>query len=217
MFTGIIEGMGKIADIRRLGSESRFTLQPLYDMKNIIDGESIAINGVCLSVERHNGQLFTVYASPETMALTNLAALREGQKVNLERAVKAGDRLGGHIMSGHVDCMAILRRKQANASSIKMRLEFPQKFTLQVVAKGSVALNGISLTVNSCGPDWLEVNIIPDSQKRTNISAWEVGAGINMETDIIGKYVQRMVAPFAERPAPEGIATFDLLARNGFL
>lgn len=211
MFTGLIQGLGRVLSVSRQSLERTFVIQPLFEMANIQDGESIAINGVCLSVETHAGHAFTVYASAETIQRSNLCELEPGSMPNLERALELGERLGGHIVSGHVDCVATVSQLGRAGQSLKIKLEFPPKFGPQVVSKGSIALNGISLTINECGRNFLEVNIIPDSQRRTNIRDWRVGSKINMETDIIGKYVQHMLAPWQT-----GTLNREFLARHGF-
>lgn len=215
MFTGLVTNLGEIRQIRKNGRECRFIIYPLNKLANLQDGESIAIDGVCLSVETHTPTLFGVYASHETLSRTNLGAMRPGWKVNMERALEIGQRLDGHIVSGHIDCTARLIAKESAGSSVKMRLQYPEKFAPQVITKGSVALNGISLTINASGKDWLEINIIPDTQKRTNLPLWEIGSNINMETDIIGKYVEHMLAPW--KGANDKTGTFTLLAKNGFI
>lgn len=218
MFTGIIWGVGQIAAMDRRGSETRFTVRPGFALTDYALGESIAVNGVCLTVETFGTGWFTAYASAETMSVTNLGALRVSSTVNLERALAMGDRLGGHLVSGHVDCLAeVLSIRQAGQSRI-FKLGFPSAFAAQVIPKGSVALDGISLTVNDCGQDYLEVNIIPATQRETTISGWTPGQRVNMETDVIGKYVQRMLAPWNEgrhQPASSSI-TPDFLKEHGF-
>lgn len=218
MFTGIIMGTGQVAAVNRLGSETRFTLKPSFTLTDYVCGESIAVNGVCLTVETFGAGWFTAYASAETMAVTNLGRLQAGSTVNLERALALGDRLGGHIVSGHVDCQAeVVSVRQAGQSKI-FRLSFPGNFACQVIPKGSVALDGISLTVNDCGHDYLEVNIIPATQRETTISSWTPGSPINMETDVIGKYVSRMLGPWSASPAsatPSAI-TPEFLKEHGF-
>jgi riboflavin synthase len=138
--------------------------------------------------------------------------------VNLERALALGDRLGGHLVSGHVDCLARVDQSRPSGSSVFFRLTFPPEFGRQIIPKGSVALDGISLTVNACGKEYLEVNIIPATQSETTISRWSTGSLVNMETDIIGKYVERMVAPWSHGPDDpgKGKLTLDFLRRNGF-
>lgn len=217
MFTGLVQGLGEIARITRSGEERRFAIRPLFRMDDLRDGESIAVNGACLSVEEHGGDFFIAYASAETLARTNLRGLAQRGKVNLERALAFGERLGGHLVSGHVDCLATVRLMEMAGQSMRCVLEFPSQYGAEVIAKGSVALNGISLTVNECGPDFLEVNVIPDSQKRTNFSDWRKGSQINMETDLIGKYVRSFLGAWRpEMKAASGVS-LDMLARNGFI
>ena len=218
MFTGIIQGMGRVAAVDRSGSETRFTLRPDFALADYALGESIAVNGVCLTVETFGQGWFTAYASAETLSVTNLGALRVSSTVNLERALAMGDRLGGHIVSGHVDCLAeVVSVRQAGESRI-YQLSFPAEFGTQVIPKGSVALDGISLTVNDCGRDYLEVNIIPATQRETTISGWTPGRRVNMETDVIGKYVQRMLAPWdgGQATTQPSKITPDFLKEHGF-
>lgn len=214
MFTGIVAGTGSILTLQNMGQEIRLDVEPSFVMDDIHDGESIAINGACLSVEEHWGHKFRAYASRETLAKTNLGALQPGSTVNLERALAMGDRLGGHIVSGHIDCLCTLESITSQGQSLLLRLSFPRQFAPLVVSKGSVALNGISLTVNDCGDDFLEVNVIPDSQRRTNLREWRTGARINMETDILGKYVNHMLRPWNQG---NGALGTDFLAMHGFI
>ena len=191
MFTGIINGQGKLLAVESRGHETRFRIQALYDLADIILGESIAVNGTCLTVETSGPSLFSAYASAETMQRTALGLLKPGAKVNLERALAVGDRLGGHIVSGHVDCVA------------------------EILS----ALDGISLTVNDCGPDFLEVNVIPETWRATTVAEWAPGTRINMETDVIGKYVRHMVAPhlgLASEEAKAGKLSVGFRRENGF-
>jgi len=204
MFTGLVQGMGRIEAARRQGEETRLTIRPQFSLNDVVIGESIAVNGVCLTVETFSGGAFTAYASAETMRRTNLGELSSGSLVNLERALALGDRLGGHLVSGHVDCLARVAESGEAGLSRRYVLRFPEELGVYVVEKGSVALDGISLTVNECGADHLSVNIIPETQKATTIASWSNGRAVNMEVDIIGKYVARMVGPFAARAAREG-------------
>lgn len=225
MFTGLVLGQGEIRAVQGMGKETRLTVRPLCPLADFVLGESIAVNGVCLTVETFGQDWFSVYASAESMRLTNLGDLRTGSLVNLERALAVGDRLGGHIVSGHVDCVAqVVSVRPAGLSKI-YRLAFPAGFGPQIIAKGSVALDGISLTVNDCGPDFLEVNIIPETQKVTTIAAWTPGYRVNLETDVIGKYVQRMLGAWQGTPAAQGtqgagsasgVITEEFLRKHGF-
>ena len=218
MFTGLVMGMGRIEAADNRGAETRFRIRALFDLPGIEPGESIAVNGVCLTVETFGDNWFTVYASRETLSVSSLGALRVGSEANLERAMAMGDRFGGHIVSGHVDALAEVAEVRPAGESNIYRLTFDSAHGKYVIPKGSVALDGISLTVNGCGPDWLEVNIIPETQKATTISGWTPGRKVNMETDVIGKYVERMVAPWAgtgKDETPSGI-TMDYLREHGF-
>ncbi|HDQ40399.1 MAG TPA: riboflavin synthase [Desulfonatronum sp.] len=219
MFTGLIEGPGKVSAMtgREQGHtrEVRLEIVPEFSMQFLKHGESIAVNGVCLTVEAFFADRFTMYASPETLGLTNLGQLKAGSRVNLERALALGDRLGGHLVSGHVDCLARVGETRQLGQSRLFRLTFPDEFSRLVVPKGSVALDGISLTVNGCGRGWLEVNIIPATWQSTTISRWRPGDAVNMEADMIGKYVQRMMTPWTEHQSTGGFSE-AFLREHGF-
>lgn len=219
MFTGLVMGLGRVAAMSRMGRETRISIAALFPLSDIVLGESIAVNGACLTVESAGKNEFSAYASAETLACTSLGALATGSTVNLERALALGDRLGGHLVSGHVDCLAEVESITPAGQSRIYRLRFPAEHGDMVVQKGSVALDGISLTVNGCGPDFLTVNIIPETQKATTISSWKPGTAVNMETDLIGKYVRRMLGPFLESAssgAGGGGLTEAFLRGHGF-
>lgn len=218
MFTGLVQAKGRVERVESRGKETRFTIST-DNMKDYVKGESIAINGACLTVETFSSSFFSCYASAETMSLTNLGKLKPGSLVNCERAMAVGDRLGGHIMSGHVDCKAKVESVKSAGESTCYEISFPEEHGCFVVAKGSVALDGISLTINECGRDYLKVNIIPETSKQTTISQWSPGYEINMETDVIGKYVHQMLTPWnspkGEEPAKSKM-TMAFLRENGF-
>lgn len=215
MFTGLVLGMGELAHIAPGAGESRFTFRPLFAVTDWVKGESIAVNGVCLSVESFDPNGFTAYASRETLRLSNLGLLRRGGRVNLERALALGDRLGGHLVSGHVDGVATIESIRAAGSSTLLRVRFPEECSFQVIPKGSVALDGVSLTVNHCGAGFLEVNIIPETQASTTIGSWTAGRVINFESDLIGKYVEHMLGAWKQRGENSRL-TLDVLRDNGF-
>lgn len=215
MFTGIIHGQGEVTALQTTGKETRLSLRARYALEDIQQGESIAVNGVCLTVESFGTRTFTAYASAETMSRTNLGLLRPGALVNMERALAVGDRFGGHIVSGHVDCLATVAGIAKAGQSRCIRLHFPAAYGPEVVGKGSVTLDGISLTVNDCGPEHLEVNVIPETWEVTTVGHWTEGASVNMETDIIGKYVRHMLRPYTEQPAESRIDA-DFLKQHGF-
>lgn len=220
MFTGIVQGLGEVLEKSSNGREARFQIRALFEHAPWVDGESIAINGVCLSVEKHEQGIFTAYASAETLSHTNLGALQAGSKVNLERALAFGERLGGHLVSGHVDCVATVGNVSTQGQSRKITVNFPANFSDQVISRGSITLDGISLTVTSCGKGFLTVNLIPDSQKRTNAHGWKTGVKLNMETDLIGKYVCGYLAAhsgLAGQGAKNGNLDKNFLLQNGFI
>ncbi len=215
MFTGLVAGLGEIIALSRMGEDARLRVRPLFNLDNPIRGESIAVNGACLTIESHASGVFVAYASGETLSRTTLGGLKTGDCVNLERALALGDRLGGHMVSGHVDCLATVSSVSSAGLSTRFRLSFPPEYAPQVIAKGSVALDGISLTINACENDFLEVNIIPETQNATTIKFWTPGRPVNMETDLIGKYVQRCLQWPQARPDSPGL-TLDFLREHGF-
>lgn len=213
MFTGIVS-LAKIERITFAGRDAQLTVAPLTMFSHLERGESIAVNGACLTVENFGSKDFTVFASAETLAVTTLNRLSAGHMVNIERALAVGDRLGGHIVSGHVDCTATITAITPVGHSQRIRVQFPQQFAPQVIAKGSVTLDGISLTINECGHNFLEINAIPETQTATTIQYWKTGHIINFETDIIGKYIQHNMQ-FSQAQEKTGI-TLDFLQENGF-
>ena len=215
MFTGLIIGMGEVTRVIKGTGESRFGFRPLFPVSSWVKGESIAVNGVCLSVETFDTRLFTAYASQETLSLSNLGGLRQGDKVNLERALALGDRLGGHLVSGHVDGLAEIESVREAGSSKVIRVSFPEEFSSQVIPKGSVALDGVSLTINRCGKGFLEVNVIPETRETTTIGAWRTGQSLNFETDMLGKYVEQMLKTWKDAPGQSRLS-MDFLRENGF-
>lgn len=218
MFTGLIQTTGRISGLSSAGRETRMRIQPIRKMSGLEHGESIAVNGVCLTVEEFSLDWFHVYASSQTMSVTNLGRLRPGDVVNLERALTLKDRLGGHLVSGHVDCQASVAQIEKAGQSTIFKLNFPGEFATQVVDKGSVTLDGISLTIIDCGPDHLKVNIIPSTMKDTTISGWKPGTMVNMETDIIAKYVQKFLSASTEKGSGKVSTGMDqeFLKQHGF-
>ncbi|HWR02629.1 MAG TPA: riboflavin synthase [Humidesulfovibrio sp.] len=220
MFTGLVQGMGRVEAVEARGAETRLRIRALFDLKNIVLGESIAVNGACLTVETAGENWFTAYASAETLRHTSLGGLKSGSVANLERALALGDRLGGHLVSGHVDCVAVVTGVEPAGESRVYTLSFPAEHGAYVIQKGSVTLDGISLTVNACGPDSLSVNIIPSTQRETTISGWTAGTRVNMETDLIGKYVRNMLGAWMgsgnAEAKPASKLSMDFLRENGF-
>jgi riboflavin synthase len=216
MFTGIIEGIGIILANNFFRVQVRLRINALFSTR-IKKGESIAVNGACLTVEDFGDDWFEAYASAETLRLTNLGKLTVNSRVNLERSLEVGDRLGGHFVSGHVDTLAKVQSIRPVGSSQIIRLGFPQEFSKFLINKGSIALDGISLTINQCGDDFLEVNIIPETQKKTIISDWKIGYEANMETDLIGKYLVKKTRFPASAGNDGKQLTIEGLEKYGYL
>ena len=193
MFTGIIQEVGRIKRVLPASDTTGFWIEAGY--RDLKEGESVAVDGVCLTVEEITKTAFKVTISIETKKLTTLGRAREGMKVNLERALQPRDRFGGHIVTGHVDTTieVLMRRDLQNTSVFKFGL--PQSVERYVARKGSVAINGVSLTVNDVGPDYFEVMLIPYTLTHTNLGELEVGASVNLEVDLLARYVQRILEP----------------------
>jgi len=193
MFTGIIETMATIADIQQEGTNIHVFVDSPITQELKVD-QSVAHNGVCLTVVEIKGNIYKVTAVAETLAKTNLSYWKKGDKVNLERALKLGDRLDGHFVQGHVDATATCIEKQVLEGSWLFRFRFPASFAALVIEKGSICINGVSLTVFNVGSDECTVTIIPYTYTHTNFNAIEAGSVVNIEFDVLGKYFLRKEA-----------------------
>lgn len=198
MFTGLVEGMGIVRRIESRGGaggrpDKRIEIEPMVRFEGVVIGESIAIDGVCLTVVEWNGTTFSADVSAETLSRSTLSDRKPGDRVNLERALRLGDRFGGHIVMGHVDCVGVFKSKREEGRSIRLFFEIPEKFSRYVVEKGSIAINGVSLTVNECEGNRFDVNIIPHTAMVTNIGLLKPGDRVNIETDVIAKYVEKIL------------------------
>jgi riboflavin synthase len=193
VFTGIVEELGEITAVENLGDASRFRLRGPVVTDGAKHGDSIAVNGVCLTVVDHEGDEFTADVMAETLDRSSLGALAVGSRVNLERPMAVGARLGGHIVQGHVDGTGeILERKPSEHWEI-VKVSLPADLTRYVVEKGSITVDGVSLTVSGLGHDWFEVSLIPTTLELTTLGRAEVGTRVNLEVDIIAKYVERLL------------------------
>jgi riboflavin synthase len=212
MFTGLIEEVGIVRGNQKRGDGSTLTVEAKEILDNTVKlGDSIAINGACQTVVSLDRNTFTVEVIKETIERTNLGRFNSGDPVNLERAMRPDDRLGGHLVQGHVDGMIRLLAIQALAGSTRLRLELPEADKPYVVEKGSVALNGVSLTVAARNDDSFEVEIIPHTWKETTLVKSKTGDLVHVEWDLIAKYVRNMVAPHTS-----GNVTMNKLREAGF-
>jgi len=194
MFTGIIESLGDIKMIRSSGREvKRFAIEADINLDGTGIGESIAVNGACLTVVMIAGKRFEVDISPETLEKTTLGNARTGERVNIERAMRLSDRLDGHLVSGHIDGVGTITGKKITGNAVIMTFGIPVSISRYVIKKGSVAVDGVSLTVNNCDEGWFEVSIIPHTAKLTTMGIKGEGGFVNIETDMIGRYVERFV------------------------
>lgn len=202
MFSGIIDRLGQVKSARHEKGSLTCRIATGYD--DLALGESVAVNGVCLTVAALAGNEAEFFASSETLSRTNLGGLREGAKVNLERAVSLDTRLSGHLVQGHVDGLAALSSVGEQAGAWKLAVDLPRELSRYCVEKGSIALNGISLTINSMeerpgGALRLGLMIIPHTWEHTNLHELSSGAPLNAEVDVMAKYVERLCQPYQQR------------------
>ena len=193
MFTGIIATVGSIENIRIRGNYKLLTIKPSRMFDKPEPGESIAVDGCCLTVTEFDKKTFTVEVSQESTRLTIINNYKNGTIVNLERALLPASRLGGHFVSGHVDCKGSIAGTKMIGDSLEISIRFPREFENFLVEKGSIALNGISLTVNVVKGDTFTVNLIPYSQEETTVNSFKAGDEVNLEFDILGKYIARFL------------------------
>lgn len=216
MFTGIIEAVGTVASVQPKGGDIRLTLAVgKLDMSDVKLGDSIAVNGVCLTVTHFDGKHFSADVSVESLARTSLAHLQQGAAVNLEKAVTPSTRLGGHLVSGHVDGLARIVSIEQAGRAWQYWLEAPAELSKYIAEKGSLTIDGISLTVNSVEQNKFRLTIIPHTRDETTLVHRNVGDKVNLEVDQIARYIERLMQADSEQPR-EGV-TLGLLARSGFL
>ncbi len=217
MFTGIIEGLGTIKEIiRSSGQGTQVTIKADFPLRETKIGDSISVSGACLTVVAMNESGFKVDISPETLERTAFGKAKIGDRVNLERALRLSDRLDGHLVSGHIDGMGMMRDRKITGNAIIITIGVPETLSHHMIEKGSVAVDGISLTINTCGRESFDVSIIPHTAKLTTIGFKTIGDRVNIETDMIGKYVERFVMQRSEAGESSAI-NMAFLAKNGFL
>jgi riboflavin synthase len=218
MFTGIILGRGKVVEKKASGRGMIFTLEAGFSLDDPAEGESIAVNGVCLTARNIMESRFTVDVSPESLARTNLGQLNVGSKVNLERALRLSDRLGGHMVSGHVDAVARVVERRPVGDFVQFTFTVPQGLARYIIEKGSVAVDGTSLTVNACDDKTFSIVVIPHTLEITLLGMLREGDAVNIEVDLIGKYVEKILQAGQDDPQKQqGGINPEFLARHGFM
>ena len=217
MFTGIVEDLGIVRALRLLPESGQLTLEGKKVLKGTQIGDSIAINGVCLTVIRQSDREFTVDVMAETLTKTNLAELKSGSRVNLERALQLQTRLGGHLVSGHVDGVGNIRRISPRGIAQVYEIMAPPPLLSYVLPKGSIAIDGISLTVIDVEADYFTVSLIPHTFEETTLGLKGIGASVNLETDLIGKYVARFMGLNTATDKNKQDLSLGFLAEHGFV
>jgi len=221
MFTGIIEGQGNIAAIRSSGQGNRVVIEADFSLDQTKVGDSISVTGACLTAVKIEDRRFEVDVSPETLKTTIFDQAKVGDRVNLERALRFSDRIDGHLVSGHVDGTGIVKQREMLGNSVIVTIEAAGSLTRYMIAKGSVALDGISLTINSCDAGSFSISIIPHTTKLTTIGTKNRGDRVNIETDMIGKYVERFLSGVSQTGKDQNLkrSTIDqeYLIKTGFI
>lgn len=216
MFTGLVAELGTVQSLTRQGESYHLTVSAAKVMVNLKIGDSVAVNGACLTVVRLDSGAFTADVMPETVRLTNIGRLRVGDKVNLERTLRLCDGLDGHIVSGHVEGQGVIAGRRPEGIAMVVTISAPPELLKYIIKKGSVAIDGISLTVTQTTDTDFSVSLIPHTAKETTLGFKDVGDRVNLETDIIGKYVERMLSWDKKQ---DGAALLDknTLLENGFM
>ena len=223
MFTGIIEEIGEIAGVKRGQVSSRLAIRGKKIFSDLKLGDSVAVNGVCLTATSISGDIFEADVMAETLRRTNLGGFSNGTRVNLERAMAAGGRFGGHIVSGHIDGTGRVSSLVRGENAVWVRIDAEDKILRYIIEKGSIAIDGISLTVAETGPGYFKVSIIPHTGEETTLLRRRPGDIVNLENDVVGKYVERLLnfsagngEAFGQKAKAGGI-DLNLLSENGFL
>ena len=218
MFTGIIESLGKVESIQNVGGDVRLRIQTDLDMSDVHLGDSIATNGICLTVIDFGSNWYAADVSRESLNRTTLEHWKAGQSVNVEKAMLPTTRFGGHIVSGHVDAVGEITIVRSDARSIYFEVTAPAEIARYLAEKGSVTVDGISLTINHLRGNVLSLNLIPHTAHRTNIGTWKPGTKVNLEVDVLARYIERLLmGDKAAETTQQSKISMDFLAQNGFL
>ncbi|TXJ06265.1 MAG: riboflavin synthase [Acinetobacter sp.] len=218
MFTGIIESLGTVQSIQDIGGDVRLRIQTALDMSDVHLGDSIATNGICLTVIDFGTDWYAVDVSRESLHRTTLGSWKIGQPVNVEKAMLPTTRFGGHIVSGHVDGLGEMTLVRQDARSLYFEVTAPAELAKYLAEKGSVTVDGISLTINHLRGNIISLNLIPHTAERTNIGTWKLGTKVNLEVDVLARYIERLMLgdQAAEHKTTSNIS-MEFLAQNGFL
>ena len=217
MFTGIIEEMGAVKAVGRTLQGSGVTILAKTVLDSLKAGDSVAVNGVCLTVVGCDGMEMRADISPETLKVTTLGTLKAGDPVNLERAMRLGDRLGGHLVTGHVDGVGTIRSRVQESDAIQIVIEAARDLLRYCVPKGSITVDGISLTVNDVTDRWFRVTVIPHTARVTTLGIKHVDDAVNLETDLIGRYVERLFPGHQAGGPPDVKIDRDYLQKRGLI
>jgi riboflavin synthase len=224
MFTGITDALGSVRRLTRRGDDAKLEIETSLSLDDVRIGDSIAVSGACLTVTAKAGRIFTADVSAETLSRTTLKNLTAGDRVNLEKALRVGDRLGGHIVLGHVDGVGKIVEKAPHSGSLLFGFEIDPGVCRYVAAKGSITVDGISLTVNRCQKNRFYVNIIPHTAAETTLGFKKEADEVNIETDILAKYLEKLFTAGRESGGMAGPAggsgggvDLEMLARYGFM
>lgn len=218
MFTGIIESLGKVESLQSVGGDVRLRIGTSLDMSDVHLGDSIATNGICLTVIEWGENWYAADVSRESLNRTTLGSWKVGQRVNVEKAMLPTTRFGGHIVSGHVDAVGEITAVREDARSIYYEVTAPAEIAKYLAEKGSVTVDGISLTINHLRGNVISLNLIPHTAERTNIGTWKTGAKVNLEVDILARYIERlMLGDKAAEVKEQSKLSMAFLAENGFL
>ncbi len=216
MFTGLVEEIGRIESVASSAKSAKITIKAKTVLEGVKLGDSICTNGVCLTVTEFDSEKFSVDVMAESMRRSNLKNLKKGDEVNLERALKLSDRLGGHIVSGHIDGTGRIESFEKEDNAVWITVSAAPELLKYIIEKGSIAIDGVSLTVAYVDSEVFKVSIIPHTKDVTTLLKKQPGQEVNLECDMIGKYIEKLMS-FGTKPAAKSSIDMDFLARNGFL
>lgn len=217
MFTGIIEEMGVVKGVSKTRQGSSVSILAKIVLEGLKIGDSVTVNGACLTVVGFDRTEMTADLSPETAKVTTLGSLKPGDPVNLERAMRLGDRLGGHLVTGHVDAIGTIRARAQDADALQLMIEAPREVLRYCVPKGSITVEGISLTLNEVTDRGFRVTIIPHTAKVTTLGIKQAGDAVNLEADLVGKYVERLLPGRESGGQPDIKIDKDYLQKRGLI